>query len=224
MDLMDLQPVNKRISFQQFRDYTIDAVIELYGECIFEHEQVVMAWKAVGLLDCDDIDYDGYMIDNGDGTSILGVNIANGSGCYGYEWLQNGMSISEDNLSQISVNTDDIPDISVVVTDNLLDCGKFEIDFFPNFTDNLINVTQLFLHPNPTSSNATISISTDNPIENTSIKLYDITGQFIQEIQFFKRITSQETRTFDVSNLSSGVYFIQMNSPNGVITKRLIKQ
>lgn len=70
------------------------------------------------------------------------------------------------------------------------------------------------IFPNPSRGNLTIS-SKNQPI--TSVSLIDITGKRLMNIE---NIISQQT-TLDISYLSEGIYFVQLNNQ---VTKKIIKQ
>lgn len=66
------------------------------------------------------------------------------------------------------------------------------------------------LFPNPTDY--FLSIQSQTPIEN--VKIYSIQGILVIEYS---------THTFDVSQLSAGVYFVEVNTAGGSATRKFIK-
>lgn len=81
--------------------------------------------------------------------------------------------------------------------------------FDPNFT--------LKLYPNPTKDE--LKITSSMPILSASI--YDVNGKLLQKISF---TGSANERSIDFNHLPQGVYFLQVNSETGVVTKKLIKE
>lgn len=71
--------------------------------------------------------------------------------------------------------------------------------------------THFSIHPNPAQS--IVNIDTDTPIK--SVEILNYTGQLI--------IQTAETNQIDVSNLASGVYFINVNSDKGKSTQKFLK-
>lgn len=71
------------------------------------------------------------------------------------------------------------------------------------------------IYPNP-SVNHEFSISTE--IDLTSIVIYNINGQIIQEINNPTKIDN----SYKVNNLSSGFYLVQISSENGLVTKKVL--
>ena len=72
------------------------------------------------------------------------------------------------------------------------------------------------MYPNPT--NITLSLQLTD-FDNTTVKIIDINGRIMQNHKLNNALT-----TFDVSTLSNGLYFLQINSENGSATQKFIKQ
>lgn len=75
------------------------------------------------------------------------------------------------------------------------------------------------LSPNPTHDALTIKIN-ESTTSNVKIEVTDVFGKLLlsQEHKDFN------TATIDVSNLSSGIYFVKINSEKKQITKKFIKE
>jgi hypothetical protein len=69
------------------------------------------------------------------------------------------------------------------------------------------------LYPNPANSNLQLNVSS-NLIAQT-LTIININGQIVKEIPYSSNI--------DISDLSNGIYFIQVKSENGLSTQKLIK-
>ena len=78
---------------------------------------------------------------------------------------------------------------------------------------------QLIAYPNPFDSNFTVEIKSENP-QNNIVKVYDITGQLIEEIQ----IDSVNTELHLGENLPSGVYLITVTDDVTVKSVKMIKR
>lgn len=92
-----------------------------------------------------------------------------------------------------------------------------EYNFSENCTLSTIgfdkNNVQLSVYPNPASDNLHITSS-----ENTTdITVYNMLGQKVKQV----KVNSNES-TIDVSNLTSGTYFILANTANGSVTEKII--
>lgn len=74
----------------------------------------------------------------------------------------------------------------------------------------------LSIYPNPTSNG---SFSVSSSVELSSITIYNVKGQVIQEI---KNPTLIGNETYNVNNLSTGFYLVQLKSDTNSITKKVI--
>ena len=72
------------------------------------------------------------------------------------------------------------------------------------------------LYPNPATSQITIALQ--NPMK-TEIRIFDISGKLLQ---FETSAFETNKFTMDISTLSSGVYFVRLNSEAGSATKKLL--
>lgn len=73
------------------------------------------------------------------------------------------------------------------------------------------------LYPNPVST--TLKIDAKDAIQISSINIYNTLGQLVLVVP-----NAQETKIVDVSSLSSGNYFIKINSDKGTSNTKFIKQ
>ena len=95
-------------------------------------------------------------------------------------------------------------DNKIIWFENLITLGVNE------FTNDSI-----ILLPNPVSTILTIENNFTSQIE--SIKIYDVLGKLVLE-------ESNPSSHLDVSNLDSGLLFVQLATDNGIITKKIIKE
>ncbi|RKS00523.1 S8 family serine peptidase [Flavobacterium sp. 102] len=75
----------------------------------------------------------------------------------------------------------------------------------------------IFVYPNPT--NDILNYNIKNNIEITSINIHDISGK-----ELFRNDSVVDSSAINVSNLSSGVYFITFQSDRNSVTKKFIKK
>jgi len=76
----------------------------------------------------------------------------------------------------------------------------------------LISNSPLSLYPNPTTNQ--LYLKTTN-IQPQTISIYDLNGRMLYTTPFKPEI--------DVTQLSSGVYFVEVNSAEGVVRRRFVK-
>ena len=76
------------------------------------------------------------------------------------------------------------------------------------------DTSSIVMYPNPTQSNITISGAS-----NALVNIIDASGKLLltQEIL-------NDNETIDLSAISSGVYYVQINSVQGAKVMKLIKQ
>ena len=86
------------------------------------------------------------------------------------------------------------------------DCSAMSVDDF--------SLSGFKMYPNPASELLTISLNND-----ANYSLMNLNGQVFKK----GKITHKEN-TIDVSNLSSGIFFLKVKTDEGVATKKLIKQ
>ncbi|MFT4848075.1 MAG: hypothetical protein ACI83B_000600 [Sediminicola sp.] len=83
--------------------------------------------------------------------------------------------------------------------------------------DNVLEQT-VKVYPNPARDFVTISNSADVTIN--SIEIYDMNGRLVNQI----KVDSTADQTVNVSELTTGMYFINITSDQATIVKRLIKK
>lgn len=74
----------------------------------------------------------------------------------------------------------------------------------------------IFIYPNP--ANNVLNFTVKNNIAISGISINDISGKEIYKSE------NSATNSIDVSNLSSGVYFVTFKSENNLVTKKFIKE
>lgn len=83
-----------------------------------------------------------------------------------------------------------------------------------SFNQDLIGI-----YPNPSTGIYTLSLGNVAPI---SIAVYDISGKII--LSKIDVLVKDSKTTIDLSDASKGIYFISINSNNGIISKRIVKE
>ena len=85
--------------------------------------------------------------------------------------------------------------------------------------DDIVLDNGITMYPNPGQNNLTISNTTSMKLDQLAI--YDLSGRLINTIDLSDM---QQERTIDVSNLSSGVYLLQIQGEGAKTIKRWIKR
>lgn len=91
----------------------------------------------------------------------------------------------------------------------------------PQISDNCVlgnsdyNLLYFKIFPNPASN--LLTIQNQNGLDIDSVVLYDTLGRKVME-------NTESTEAIDVSNLTTGVYFIHIATNQGIVTKKIIKE
>lgn len=83
---------------------------------------------------------------------------------------------------------------------------------------NAVNSINIF--PNPSSSNATITLEL-NKIANVSLDVMDITGRKILAISNEKNVSGTISRQLNTANMPTGVYNIRINIDGNIINRKI---
>ena len=82
------------------------------------------------------------------------------------------------------------------------------------------NIHDIYIFPNPTSVTFTLSYNSQTPILNSQLKIYDVLGQEV----YTQAITNPNQTTINVSQLSNGVYFYQLNNNTETYRGKFVKE
>ncbi|MCF1192722.1 T9SS type A sorting domain-containing protein [Mangrovimonas sp. AS39] len=93
-----------------------------------------------------------------------------------------------------------------------IDLGAYEYNSTLSLEDNTINTNEVKLYPNPV--NNTLFITSTERIE--SVTIYNLSGQLIKQ-------DSDISNGVNVSQLSTGLYLIQIKTTEGIMTKKFLK-
>lgn len=85
-------------------------------------------------------------------------------------------------------------------------------DMVVNIPETPGSTEDMMIFPNPTNGQFNLTFSS-NSIENNIIKLYDLLGQVVLT-KDVSQLTGMNTVSFDISNLSQGIYMIQLITMN----------
>ncbi len=78
-----------------------------------------------------------------------------------------------------------------------------------NELNNLVSI-----YPNPTTHY--LNLELDENLILSSVNFYDITGRLVKEVQSYD--------TIDLSNLQSGIFLIEIDTDQGIVTKKILKE
>lgn len=151
--------------------------------------------------------------DNGDNGLYLGMDY----GIYYIddtftEWQPFSNGLPNVIISELEVNT----------ADNKIYAGTYGRGLWSSDVyDSTLSVNEFALesfevYPNPAKNSVTINW---NKSDLVSVRIYDALGKLMY---FSKNINISEPTTINVSNYSTGLYFVRINNLQGSVTKKLI--
>lgn len=86
--------------------------------------------------------------------------------------------------------------------------------------DPFLSASNIFIYPNPSTGNFTISI--ENEITgNIVLNIHDLNGEILQSQQVFKKQKKIESNV-QLNNLANGIYFLSLRYENGLIEYKKI--
>ena len=84
---------------------------------------------------------------------------------------------------------------------------------------NEINANAVSVYPNP--ANAEVTLTKNQEISLEAVTIYDVTGRLIDSVGLNKM---GQSKTIDISQLQSGIYFLRIKGENAILTKQLVKK
>jgi len=96
-------------------------------------------------------------------------------------------------------------DESITISDN---CGVFSVD-------NFVLSSQITLYPNPVQE--ILNIDNNSSYTINTIQVYDILGRLVLQ-------DNNPKGQLDVSNIASGILFVQLETDKGVLVKKVVKE
>ena len=112
-----------------------------------------------------------------------------------------------------------IPSDNSYTFSNVVANHTIEVEFVDETDITEFNLeTALLLYPNPANSQIQIRIE-DSRFLGAEMKFFDVYGKLITVEKIVK-----ETSQIDISQWANGIYFIRVNTVEGIITKRFVKQ
>lgn len=86
--------------------------------------------------------------------------------------------------------------------------------------DEITSLTSIEMYPNPTHSNVNIAFELTEP-DHITIKVVNILGQVVKSHDLGTLSSGHTTKNIDVSNLSSGLYLININTKDSQVVRKL---
>jgi Secretion system C-terminal sorting domain len=150
-------------------------------------------------------------------TIILQDGVLSSSPAAAYQWYWNDQPIEGATNSEFTPTQNG--DYSVAVS-NAMGCESTSEPFKLNTVSATTpeSLRQIRLYPNPVKSLLQMEMNTAT-LQETSAELMHSNGQRISHT-----VLNQSSATFDLSNLSAGVYILKLTNEEGSVAKKVIKE
>ena len=153
--------------------------------------------------------------DNGGDALYVGMN-------YGIYYIDNNLTDwipYSNNLPNVQIN-----ELEVNNTQDKLYVATYGRGLWASpVQDSNLGITSILssdnvqVYPNPATAEITVSLTSPSEVD---IRIFDLSGKLL----VYQADTIIEgAHSLDVSSLTSGIYFLRINSENGEVTKKLIK-
>ena len=147
--------------------------------------------------------------------------MATQNNAYKYQWLRNGNTVENADLSTLKVAS--MGTYQVRVEDEI-GCTNLSDSLFINFTQKILanepftNSFGLKIYPNPTQNDLNITFESSQR-DNFEATLYDITGKIMVQ----KSVGSNINNTLNMQDFSSGVYFLRLTDGVKQSVRKIVK-
>jgi len=103
-----------------------------------------------------------------------------------------------------------------IVVDAAIDCTSATNDL-------LDYITQIILSPNPTTGALNLNIDLSSPLENVRLSVVNVLGQSVYQTSF-DRLQGAQIFRVDLSTEGSGMYWVILESREGVSSWKVLKR
>jgi hypothetical protein len=86
-----------------------------------------------------------------------------------------------------------------------------------------LELNSLLIYPNPSEGLFNLSLDLNRNRENIRIRVMNTMGQLISD-ESCGMLTGKVNRQINLSGMSAGIYFVQVQSDNAIATRRVIVQ
>jgi PKD repeat protein len=161
------------------------------------------------------------------GTSLLNAFVTGGSIPYYFELgNQNGMIVNSVNNfgTSISINpiTNGLYYFFIIDANNCIsDTVFYQIDIFPSAFEDL-NVKNLVIYPNPSRNILNVSFTSDTK-QDLRVRILNVIGEELISDNLVKFI-GEYTKQINLSDNAKGIYFLEIETNNEIINKKIILQ
>jgi hypothetical protein len=152
-------------------------------------------------------------------TSSMGITIAAiNSTATSYQWMDcgNNTIISGETAQSFTALANG--DYAVIITEGTCVDTSACVNVTTIGMNESASVNSFSIYPNPASELIAIEINANMVVTAKSINVYNVIGKLVYSVQ----VISERTE-ISLDGLAAGIYVVKLNSTNGIVAKRLIK-
>lgn len=151
----------------------------------------------------------------GASTGSIDLTVSGGTAPYTYNWSgPNGLTFTTEDISNLASGK-----YTVTVTDKYCGTATLTVQVTASATGITTNETGINLSLSPNPAEGIVLLHSSEPLERASLKIIHLNGKTVQQIE---NIHGNDL-TLDVSNLSTGIYFIELIQEHAVSRTKLLK-
>jgi len=143
----------------------------------------------------------------------------------GIGWLLNMATVNELKKYNLHVCSQHNAYANIILGDPALRLKVYSNEIYKNNSiiksEKLISPISVFIE-NPVGDKLCIIVNSKDE-ENINVEMYDISGRKISNI-FNGKINGEEKITYDINNISTGVYIIRISNDNNNICRKVVKE
>ncbi|MCB9190679.1 MAG: HYR domain-containing protein [Flavobacteriales bacterium] len=138
-----------------------------------------------------------------------------------YQWYLNGVMIPGANSAQYVPSISGIYSCEIVDENGCIAESNYVEFTFTGIAD-LEDLYDVEVYPNPTDGMLNVDITFDRPLD-ASFQLLDVTGRVVGESSTYFN-TAGLIHRFDLGRAGAGIYFVRIQTEDGILVKQVVRR